>query len=374
MVPARWRDQWVAWRNGRLADPRFRRWAADFPLTRGVARGQALGLFDLVSGFVYSQALTALLRLGVLESLADHPLATVEIAERTALSTESAERLMGAAAALGLAERAGPGRWALGARGAILNGDAGLVAMILHNQTLYADLADASDLTAPGGGGRLAAFWPYAGAAGATPTDAALPETARAYSALMAATQPTVAADVLDAYRVGRHRRLLDIGGGEGVFLATAAARAPSLDLMLFDLPPVAAIARRRLAAAGLTDRLRVIEGDFLTDPLPKGADLITLIRILHDQDDAGAARLLRAAREALPPDGALLLAEPMSDAPRADRVADVYFAFYLMAMGRGRARTPDEIAGLLRAAGFSRTRLLRTRSPYLLRAMLARP
>ncbi len=359
-----------------MADPGFRRWAADFPLTRGVARRRALDLFDLVSGFVYSQILTACLRLGVLAALADGPATTVALAGRTGLSGEAAGRLLAAAAALGLAERDGPDSWALGARGAILNGDDGLVAMILHNQTLYADLADAPDLSAPAGGGRLAAFWPYAGAGApdASAPDTASPDTARAYSALMAATQPTVAADVLDAYRVDRHRRLLDVGGGAGVFLSAAAARAPNLELMLFDLPAVAAIARARLDAAGLAGRSQVVEGDFLAGPLPRGADLISLIRILHDQDDAGAARLLRAVREALPPDGALLLAEPMSDAPRADRVADVYFAAYLTAMGRGRARTPAEIGSLLRAAGFTRARLLRTRSPHLLRAMLARP
>jgi demethylspheroidene O-methyltransferase len=116
-----------------------------------------------------------------------------------------------------------------------------------------------------------------------------------------------------------------------------------------------------------------VIAGDFLQDPLPAGADLVTLVRILHDHDDQGAATLLRSIRAAIAADGALLIAEPMSGAPR-NRVADVYFAFYLLAMGRGRARTPDEIIALLRAAGFRRARVLPTRTPFFLRAILARP
>jgi demethylspheroidene O-methyltransferase len=97
-------------------------------------------------------------------------------------------------------------------------------------------------------------------------------------------------------------------------------------------------------------------------------------VRILHDHDDAGVQKLLESARAALAPGGSLLIAEPMSDAPRADRVADVYFAFYLLAMGRGRARTPARIADFLHRAGFSRVRRLRTRSPFLLRALVARP
>jgi demethylspheroidene O-methyltransferase len=190
----------------------------------------------------------------------------------------------------------------------------------------------------------------------------------------MAATQPTVAADILHAYPVRRHRVLMDIGGGEGAFLAAAGAAAPALQLMLFDLPSVTERARDRLARAGVLDRTRIVPGDFLSEPVPQGADLVTLVRILHDHDDDGVMTLLRAIRAALPADGALLIAEPMSGAPRRDRVADVYFAFYLLAMGRGRARTPAQIAAMLRAAGFGRIRTLATRTPFLLRAILAKP
>jgi demethylspheroidene O-methyltransferase len=373
MAATPWREAWIAWRNRRLSDPRFQRWAADFPLTAGVARRRARDLFDLVGGFVYSQTLTACLRLGLLDRLAEGPASTGALAAALALPEDSALRLLGAAAALGLADRAGPGRWALGPQGAALRGNAGLSQMILHHEHLYADMTDSVALLRRegGGGGRLAAYWPYAtsGEPGGAPA-----EGVSAYSELMAATQPVVAADILAAYPVARHRRLMDVGGGEGAFLAAAGAHAPKLELMLFDLPAVTEAARARLDRAGLLDRTRVIGGDFLSEPLPKGADLITLVRILHDHDEAGVARLLRAARAALPDDGALLIAEPMSGAPRPDRIGDVYFAFYLLAMGRGRARTPAELTTHLKAAGFRRIRTLRTRSPFLLRAILARP
>jgi demethylspheroidene O-methyltransferase len=371
MAATPWRDRWIAWRNSWLGDPRFQRWAADFPVTRGVARRRARDLFDLVSGFVYSQTLTACLKLGLLDRLAEAPSTTAALAEALNLDPGVAGRLLGAAAALGLADRAGPDRWALGPQGAALRGNAGLGQMILHHEHLYADLADSVSVLRRGGGDRLSAYWPYA--TSETP-DAAPAEGVSAYSSLMAATQPTVAADILAAYRVARHRVLMDVGGGEGAFLAAAGARAPRLGLMLFDLPAVTAAARARLDRAGLISRTRIVGGDFLSDPLPEGADLITLVRILHDHDEAGVARLLAAARAALPRDGALLIAEPMSGAPRADRIADVYFAFYLLAMGRGRARTPAELFAALRTAGFRRMRLLPTRTPFLLRAILAEP
>lgn len=371
MWPARWRERWVAWRNHRLSDPAFQRWAADFPLTRPVADRRARDLFDLVSGFVYSQVLAAAVRLDLLGALADGPASAAELAVRLDLAPDPLGRLLGACAALGLVEELGAGRWALGPQGAALLGSAGLTRMIAHHEHLYRDLADSVGLLRGGGRGELAGYWPYATAPCAGEASA---EAVSTYSALMAATQPAVAADVLDAYPVARRRRLLDVGGGEGVFLAAAARRAPDLGLMLFDLPAVTEAARARLEREGVLGRTEIFAGDFLREPLPEGADLISLIRILHDHDDDGVDRLLRAARRALPDDGELLIAEPMSEGPRPDRVADAYFAFYLLAMGRGRARTPADLTRRLRAAGFSRVRPLRTRTPFLLRALVAQP
>jgi demethylspheroidene O-methyltransferase len=66
-------DCWIDWRNRLLSDPRFQRWAADFPLTRPIARSRAKGLFDLVAGFVYSQTLAACVRLDLFPILGGGP-------------------------------------------------------------------------------------------------------------------------------------------------------------------------------------------------------------------------------------------------------------------------------------------------------------
>jgi SAM-dependent methyltransferase len=156
----------------------------------------------------------------------------------------------------------------------------------------------------------------------------------RDYTALMAASQPMVAEEVLATYRFDRHRRVLDVGGGNGAFLRAVAAEAPRLELMLFDLPAVAEQARARFAAAGLGARATVHGGDFTQDALPQGADLITLVRVLHDHDDDVALGLLRRIRAALPPGGRLLLAEPM--AGTSGRGADGRGLFRLLPAGDG--------------------------------------
>jgi demethylspheroidene O-methyltransferase len=216
----------------------------------------------------------------------------------------------------------------------------------------------------------IAEFFPYAG----NPNPAGLsPAQVASYSGLMAATNGLVADQVLAAYRVGRHQRLLDVGGGEGTFLRAAARRAPRLQLALFDLPAVVERARARLAAADLKGRSELHAGDFLHDKLPLDCDLISLLRVVQDLDDNDAMLLLRNVRRALPPGGTLLLAEPMAGAHRAPRAADAYFGFYLMAMGSGRPRTSEALCDMLLQAGFTRAKSVNTGAPALTGLVLAK-
>ncbi|MCW5662527.1 MAG: methyltransferase domain-containing protein [Piscinibacter sp.] len=357
-----WRDRWYAWRDRRLVDPGFRTWAERFALTRPIARRRAAQLFDLVAGFVYSQVLAACVRLDLFALLANGPLTLECIAARVSLPLEGARRLLDAAVAVRLLERRGGERYGLGPLGAPLVDNPGLVAMIEHHATLYRDLADPLALLRGGrSDGALAQYWPYATAAERRGLDAA--PLAR-YSGLMSASLPLVAEQVLDAYPVARHRCLLDIGGGEGGFLCAAARRAPGLRLMLADLPGVAARAAERFAREGLAGRAEVFGLDFHADALPRGADLVSLVRVVHDHDDAPVRALLRAAHAALEPGGTLLLAEPMAGTGGAQAMGDAYFGLYLLAMGSGRPRRADELATLLRAAGFAAVRRLPTRMP----------
>jgi demethylspheroidene O-methyltransferase len=371
-LPVSWRDRWLIWRDRVLANRRFQRWAAGFPITRKIAKKRARTLFDLCAGFVYSQVLKACIELRLFEILAERPQTVTELSRRLALNPKAAARLLNAAAALRLAERRGHGRFGLGELGAALLGNPAISAMVEHHALLYDDLRDPvallrnRDQTTA-----LSRYWPYALAdkPGRLKTD----DVAR-YSTLMSASQALIAEDVLEVWPLTRHRCLLDVGGGEGAFLTAAAARAPNLRLMLFDLPAVADIARERLDKVGLAGRTTVAGGDFFTEPLPQGADIVTLVRVLHDHDDANVVVLLRNIRAALPDEGVLLIAEPMPGVDDNDAIGDAYFGFYLLAMGSGRARSPDELASLLRETGFDGGRLLVTRRPMFTSAIIARP
>jgi len=106
-----------------------------------------------------------------------------------------------------------------------------------------------------------------------------------------------------------------------------------------------------------LIDRLDLCPGNFLHDPLPQGADLVTLVRVAHDHPDEVVQQLLKKIHDALPAGGTLLLAEPMANTYSQGvgglTQTDAYFHFYLLAMGAGRLRTPEELMGMMRKAGF---------------------
>ncbi len=355
---------WYSIRDRLLGSPQAQRWALKFPPTRWIARRRARQLFDLCAGFVYSQVLAACVEVSLFDCLAEGPLTGAAIAGRIQLGEDAARRLLDAACTLELVTRRRSGLYGLGPLGAALRGNPGVAAMIAHHRLFYADLADPVALLRGAARSRtLSDYWAYADETDPTSLGAA---AVAPYTALMAASQAMVTAQILEAYPVQRHRHLLDIGGGDGSFLTAVGARAPDLQLSLFDLPRVADQARSRMARAGLTNRVTVTGGDFRADPLPRGADVATLVRVLHDHDDPVVLRLLSSVREALEPGGTLLVAEPMADTLGAETVGHAYFGFYLLAMGSGRPRSASELTRMLTQTGFRRVVRVGTHMPLV--------
>ncbi len=354
-----------------LANAGFQRFAANFALTRPIARRRAGALFDLCAGFVYSQILLACVRLKLFDQLTDRPLSVAELSSRLPLPADATVLLLDAAVSLQLLQRRSGGRYGLGPLGAALLGNPGVIAMVEHHAMLYEDLKDPiallrGDVEA----GELAAYWPYAGNRRAATLSH---EAVAPYTALMAASQPMISQQVLSAYSFRRHRCVLDIGGGDGSFVAEVAAQNPGLRCVLLDLPAVADQASERFRAVGLSSRAVAIGGSFLTDRLPDGADIVSLVRVIHDHDDADVMTLLRAIRRTLPAGGTLLIAEPISGVRGAEPIGDAYFAFYLLAMGSGRPRTFARLEEMLTEAGFADIALRPAAMPMLASVITAR-
>ncbi len=371
-------DWLLGWRDRLLSSPAFHRAASGFALTRPIAHRHAREVFDLVAGFVYSQVLAACVKLDLFKTLSRGPQSLPVLAHQFGMTREAAERLLTAAQSLRLVEKRGHDaqgepRYGLGMLGAPLVDNEAVIAMVEHHSVLYADLADPlSLLRGIGPPPSLSEYYPYTADSAMTGAAEIAPEKVASYSRLMSASQPLVAAEILDAFSFSGHRHLLDVGGGEGRFLVSVAERHPDLKMSLFDLPPVAANAQQRFQNAGISNRAQVHGGNFLADSLPTGADIASLVRVIHDHDDERASKILSSIRRALPKGGTLVLAEPMSGTPGAEAMGDAYFGFYLLAMGRGQARTAEQLSDLLKKAGFGKIRLLPTRIPLQVRMLVA--
>lgn len=367
-----WKSRWVMKRNQVLGSKKFQRWASRTPIVRSIARRRASAQFDMIAGFIYSQILVSIVESGLLECLKADVYSFEEVVQKTGLSVSATDRLLRAGQSLDLVESPQAGLWTLGEAGAPLSANEGAIAMIRHHHLLYRDLADPLALLAADRAEEtaLSGFWSYASKV--KNQDGCGPKGTSDYSRLMAATQPMVSEQICDAYDFSRHKKMLDIGGGSGGFIAAVGASAAALNFGLFDLPDVIPQAEARLSEHGLAPRVTFHPGSFKTDPVPQNYDLITLIRILHDHDDEIVRALLPKIHQALPAGGRLLIVEPMADTKGAEPMGDAYFGFYLWAMRSGRPRSLAENRQILLNAGFSGVSEVKTSLPIITKALVA--
>ncbi len=368
-----WRQALDARIDRWMAAPALYRWAVSNPLTRWFTRRRAERLFGLMAGFVHSQVLLACVRLGVLERVFERPRTLDELATLTGVPAPALDRLLRSAVAIELLALRGGGRFGLGPLGRPVASDPGLRAMIEHDAVLYEDLRDPLALLGASGPAGMHGYWLYTEGSEAQRTRQWSPEQVARYSQLMGQSQRFLIDELLAAYPFDDHACVLDVGGGQGGWVRALARHAPGLKLHMFDLPPVAHLARTQVAQAGLEHRIEVHGGSFAHDALPRGADLVTLLRVAHDHPDEVVRPLLAAIHAALPPGGTLLLAEPMAEPDGSPSAADAYYHFYLMAMGAGRLRTPAELMALMAEAGFSHMELVPNPMPLHGRILIGR-
>jgi len=175
------------------------------------------------------------------------------------------------------------------------------------------------------------------------------PEAAGVFNAFMA-TQTAASVDaMLAAYDFSGIRELADIGGGRGALVAGVLRANPAMRGVLFDLPGVVAAAQPLLDQAGVTNRCKIVGGDFF-ESVSAGADAYVLKFILHDWTDEQCARILRNCRQAMPGGGRLLIVEhviPEESGPHVAKFMDIN----MMVMTSGRERTRREFEQLLASA-----------------------
>jgi O-methyltransferase domain len=286
-----------------------------------------------------TRTIAAAVELGVLDAI---PGSTAEIAARTRLDPDRCQRLLRALGELDLTTLDG-GAWRVTARGALLRRDhpramaAAARFWALEHEDAWRKLPDA--LRAGGG-------WTAPSAFEAIAADRA--RLAEYHEALAAYARHDYAV-VADTIDLGRHRVVIDAGGGTGALLRLLLHRHHHLRGVLLDRPEVARIAAPEGDHA---DRFEARGGDLFA-PWGARADAVILARVLHDWDDDAAIRILAHARDAIEPGGRLYVIEMILD-PDPRRFAGSLLDLHMLLATGGRERTEEGFRRLLRAAGLA--------------------
>jgi SAM-dependent methyltransferase len=326
------------------------------PALDGLAAREATAfLVDQALGYVFPAALRAVSVIGVADRLADGPLPVAELAERVGVDEGNLLRVLRVLATRGVFEELADGRFGLTELGQPLRSDAPLPAgpaiLMLTDRSLWLPTGELERCLQQGGPifDELfgMSFFEYF---------AQEERTATAFHNGMAAFSDQENEPIAAAYDFPEAGIVVDVGGGQGGFLAEVLRRRPGLQGVLFDAPHV--VTTHRLDVKETEGRWEVVPGDFFTEA--PTADIHMLKRILHDWDDERCVAILRTCRRALAPGGRILVIDaviPRGNDPHQAKALDVM----LMAAFPGRERTQADFERLFAAAGLRMSRIVPT-------------
>jgi hypothetical protein len=151
---------------------------------------------------------------------------------------------------------------------------------------------------------------------------------------------------------------MVDVGGGTGAMLAEILRKRPEIRGTLVDLPRTVAHSDKTFQAAGVAERVTMVGQSFF-EPLPTGADLYLLRKVINDWPDREAIAILRRCAEAARPSGrVVVLSGVMPDnSPRPLTIE--------MVLVGGKHRTVSEFRELAHEAGLEVVAAERQSSGY---------
>lgn len=316
---------------------------------------------QMAGGHLVSRAIFAVAELGIADYLKDKSRSSDEIAQATSTHAPSVYRLLRFMAGIGFFVEDAERRFSLTPLGAALQSDApgyarstvrmvaGSIAWSAWGEFLHSVKTGETAMEKAFG----QSIFDYL---------STQPEQASFFNEAMigihGAEPPAVAA----GYDFSGIRNLVDVGGGTGNLLATILLANPELKGMLYDLPHVAAEARRQIEMKNLSDRCEIVAGSFF-ESIPSGGDAYILSHIIHDWDEQKCLQILDNCRRAMPDDARLLLIEmviPAGNDFHPGKLLDLM----MLAVAGGMERTVEEYATLFSKAGFNLTRVVPTESP----------
>lgn len=321
-------------------------------------------LQGMLSGVLITQMVAVAARLGLADTLAKGPRHHAELATELELSSEALYRLLRALASHGVfaEDQAIPGTFHSTPVADLLRSDIPgsqrSWAMLHGAEWLWKSVGHMSHSIRTGGPAFEDLY-----ESGTFQYFAREPEHGELFFAAMNQVTDMILPALLDAYDFSTFKHVIDVGGGLGSLLAAVLKDQPKLKGTLYDLPSMRTPAEEYLSAQGVLDRCNVVTGDFF-EAVPEGGDLHIMKWIIHDWNDEQAVQILSNCRQALEPNGRVVLVEQVladGNAPCPGKMMDIM----MLLMEGGRERRQSEFAALFEAAGLRLNRCIPLLGPW---------
>jgi hypothetical protein len=317
-------------------------------------------LRQLIMGFRTTQLIYVAAKLGLADHLARGPLTTHELASTAGADPGALHRLLRALASLGLFAERSDGRFEMTAAAELLSREhprsLRSTAMVYGDDVFWRAYGRLSHAVETG-----ASAFAHVHGVPLYPYLDEHPEAAALFHGAMTGFSELEATAIIEAYDFSEARKVVDVGGGQGALMAALLLAHAHLEATIFDRSAPTAETQTRFEHCEIARRANFIQGDFFT-AVPRGGDLYVLKSVIHNWDDAAAARILENCRLAMPPHGSVLVAErviPTGNGPSEAKLFDINM---LVSVG-GQERTHAQYATLFRAAGLELTKVTQTKS-----------
>ncbi len=304
----------------------------------------ALELMEATRAFQPACVVTAAADLDIFTALGDHPTSVVTLAAGVDADPRAVTILLDALVALGLLDKRGDLYQVPPGVADLLSADspANVLPAVRHQGNCLRRWAQLASVVRRG---EPAERTPSIRGAGAD---------CEAFIGAMNNFTAAVAPEIVAKLESVRFQRLLDIGGASGTWTSAFLRAVPEATAVLFDLPEVIPLARERLTAGGLIDRVTLVAGDYNVDVLPAGADFAWLSAIAHQNSRAQNQTLYAKIHASLTAGGTLVIRDIVMDTSRTVPPSGALFAInMLVATEGGNSYTFDEFRDDLVGSGF---------------------
>lgn len=317
-------------------------------------------MIQMATSYWVSRALYAAAKLGIADLLQDGPKSCDDLANSTGTNAQALYRLMRALASVGIFAENEQGCFTLTPLATYLQSDvpnsirAFAISFGEEHYRAWGDIihsiqtGDSAFQNLYG----MPVFQYYA----------QNPQAGKMFDEAMTSVSATDKTEIVAEYDFSSIRKLVDVGGGRGSFIASILKANHTTEGILFDQPSVIEGAKSVIEAEGVSKRCQLVAGNFF-ESIPSGGDAYMLKYVIHLLDDERAITILKNCHRAMVENGKLLLVEriiPPGNEPFWGKFLDIHM---LIGISGGRERTKMEYEALFEASSFKLTKIITTKS-----------